>query len=278
MTNTAVSRSAVRRQATVIAVFLAALAFVYVVLVLTPQGQWLDSGAFGALGILGVPFGSESEAIRWGGVFLLAAGAIAAWISAVVRRRWRDALTAALVVAISTLSCEALKVVLPRPALGVIGYDDNTFPSGHMALAFSAALAIAITDPLPRWRRQVVACAFGLTIVVGWASTISFAHRPSDVMGAGLVVAVVMSAVSLDRPPDSVPRPLRTALAWCVLLSAALIAVGRPLSVVAAPPGDALEAMGWLVLCAAPVVAVVFFAPAARPAEQWSRGAPWTRD
>ena len=28
----------------------------------------------------------------------------------------------------------------------------------------------------------------------------------------------------------------------------------------------------------APVVAVVFFAPAARPAEQWSRGAPWTRD
>lgn len=266
MANAALSGPAVRRRTAVIAVFAALLAAVYVVLVLTRAGQWLDSGSFGALGLIGAAFGSESEAIRWGGVFLLAVGAGVAGISALLRRRWLDVVKAGLVVSISTVSCEALKLALPRPALGVSGYDDNTFPSGHMALAFSAALAIAITEPLPRWRRQVDTSALVLAVVVGWASTISFAHRPSDVLGAGLVVAVVASAVLFTQSRNTIPRTWRVAFAYSVLGAVVLIAVGRPLSVAVPTVGDAFEALGWLVACASPVAAVVLFAPAARPA------------
>ncbi|MGN6205850.1 phosphatase PAP2 family protein [Humibacter sp.] len=269
MTDGTQARSIGLRSVAAVVGFPVAFVSIYLLLILTRAGQELDSGSFGALGVFGVPAGAAGEVVRWGATFLLVAAALAAGAFALIRRRWNDAVRAALVVLVCTLGCEALKAVLHRPALGVSGYDDNTFPSGHMAVALSAATAVALTFPLGRWRRHVVVTSMALAVVAGWASIVSFAHRPSDVIGAGLLVGAVVSGVLFGRPPLAAERRPSPLLAACCAGAPVLaVLIGRWLSIYAPGAGDPLEALGWLALCALPVVAVVLFAPAARPAEE----------
>ncbi|MGN6198946.1 phosphatase PAP2 family protein [Humibacter sp.] len=265
MTQVAAPRSTVLLSLAVVACFAAAFAVVYAAMILTRAGQEIDDGSFGALGVIGIPLGATSGVIRSGGAFLLAIGALSAGASALIRRRWNDALRAALVVTLSTVGCEVLKTVLPRPDLHVGGYGDNTFPSGHMAVAFSAALAVTLTFPVNRWRRLVIITSLSLAIGTGWASVISFAHRPSDVIGAGLLVGACFAAVQVGRPLviPALRGPL-TALACSVAASIAAILFGRWLSTYTSTLGDPVEALGWLALCAAPVAGVLLVVPVMR--------------
>lgn len=114
-----------------------------------------------------------------------------------IRRRRRAAHAALFIFAAVALSGVMINLIKPlagrlRPKLlfeaGLygfdpfrIGYEYNSFPSGHATTVF--ALAAALTLFFPRWRRPL----FGFAAVVGLSRIIVGAHYLSDVMGGAYV-------------------------------------------------------------------------------------------
>ncbi|WP_322658605.1 phosphatase PAP2 family protein [Streptomyces justiciae] len=110
-----------------------------------------------------------------------------------VRRRYAETAVAVGVVGGSLALSEVLKrLVLRRPDL--VGASprllDNSFPSGHTAIAMSVVFGLALVVPYRMRAAAVGVCAVwasyvgAYTVAAGW-------HRPSDVIGADLVVLTV---------------------------------------------------------------------------------------
>jgi membrane-associated phospholipid phosphatase len=113
---------------------------------------------------------------------------------AILRRRPRLALIAAASIAISLISTEFLKLVLlERPPLVPSYIFDNSYPSGHTTVGMSVAIAAMLVVPRRLLLPTAVGAglfgsAFGVAVVAaGW-------HRPSDAIGAFLVVLSVAAA------------------------------------------------------------------------------------
>jgi membrane-associated phospholipid phosphatase len=118
-------------------------------------------------------------------------------IVAVRRSRPDLAVVAAVTIIGANVTTQALKATLDRPDLGLGG--TNSFPSGHVTVIASVAAAAFLVSS--RRVRPVVASA-GL-LVSGAAAVGAVAlgwHRPSDIVGAGLVVAGWAAAVSAVIP------------------------------------------------------------------------------
>ncbi|MGZ4596583.1 MAG: phosphatase PAP2 family protein [Actinomycetes bacterium] len=107
--------------------------------------------------------------------------------AAVALKRSRPdlAVAAAVTVVGANLTTQALKMFLERPNVGL--GSNNSFPSGHMTVVTSLAVAAVLVSPR---RLQPVVAGLGLVaagatamgaVALGW-------HRPSDIAGAGLVV------------------------------------------------------------------------------------------
>jgi membrane-associated phospholipid phosphatase len=104
------------------------------------------------------------------------------------RRAYAGILAAGVIVA-ATLTTQVLQAVVERPILLSRGYrrEDQSFPSGHAAIAMAVLAALVLVVPHRfRWYAVVVAApgAIGVglaTVTVGW-------HRPSDVVGSDLIV------------------------------------------------------------------------------------------
>lgn len=144
-----------------------------------------------------------------------AAFALATMIAvALVRRRFRVALAAVVLVVGANLTTEILKnFVITRPDLGLNFANDNgtttianSLPSGHTTVVFSLVLAAILVSPrLLRWFVTLGAAAVGgltglATVIAGW-------HRPSDVVAALLVTlawAALVSAVVAGSPRDGI--------------------------------------------------------------------------
>lgn len=128
---------------------------------------------------------------------------------ALLRRRPALALITAVTIGGAALWTEALKHVLPRPALIFADPYINTFPSGHTTVAFSVGLAAVLIAPA-RLRRLVAAGAFAYGAAVGIAVVAAGWHRPSDVAGALLVAtgwAALVSLVSARYVPGIFTDP-----------------------------------------------------------------------
>ncbi|MGH1561883.1 hypothetical protein [Mumia sp. DW29H23] len=170
-------------------IFLVAFFALYALFVHTADGQRVDIGTFGAV--------TEVNA-RWSdyGTFFrdqlpLAAAALAAVLVAVAweQRRLRVATIAVSFFMVTALASWGLKVVvLGRPDLGDYGYEWNTFPAGQTTIITTLGIAILILLPLGLPRAGVVVAAFVLAIVTAGSAVITFAHRPSDVVGSFLLV------------------------------------------------------------------------------------------
>lgn len=187
--------------ATVCALLLVVL---YVVAVRTKWGQNLDDAALDGRTTRSVVIRATGRLLDTISVTSLALLGGASVVIAVARRRIHLALTAAAVVVGAVATTEILKlVVLGRPDL--VGTNDPlpaaSFPSGHATVAMS--LAVAFTLVVPAGIRGVTAlsglayaCLVGTgTVTAGW-------HRPSDVMGAFLVVMMwtgIAGAVLIRR-------------------------------------------------------------------------------
>lgn len=248
--------------------FATAFALTYLIAVGTWEGQVVDSAAFRALASVHDATAAGAAWFRAVMPVAMALVAMAMAAAALFSRRWLDVVRAAVMVAGSVVACEALKALLPRPDLGPHGYHDNTFPSGHLAFALSAALATGVVA-VHRWWAQVIfavslACALGLA----WASITTYAHRPSDVVGAALLVGAVASLALWGRAPVARRRPT-LAVSLCLLAAWAVasVIVGGQLenTFPLVPELRVVETVGWLLACAAAIGFVVFMAPRALP-------------
>jgi membrane-associated phospholipid phosphatase len=104
-----------------------------------------------------------------------------------------------LSVALSGLANDVVKLVVgrarPTVAAGglapfTFGYDYQSFPSGHTAVAFGLAFAVGMLWPRWRWAMLVFAAAVGASRIV------LRAHYLGDVIGGALVALVVVELLA----------------------------------------------------------------------------------
>ncbi|QJW35991.1 phosphatase PAP2 family protein [Cellulosimicrobium protaetiae] len=212
-----------RAAATLILLLVLAFVALWAASHLTAAGQQADAGVFRTVAPLhDVGLGTAGALRR--GLPVVCAGVVAVLgVVAIVRRAWRD-LVAALLVVLGTVGIAlGLRAVLVRPDLGGFGYAHQTFPSGHVAVVGGLCVAIWLLWPWPASRSLAGWVGLGATAVAAFASVVTYAHRPSDVVGSLLVAAAVAIAVawlldvpravspgdgSPSTPPDDDPVPV----------------------------------------------------------------------
>ncbi|GAA3888487.1 hypothetical protein GCM10022381_32970 [Leifsonia kafniensis] len=204
----------------------AALAFValYLFFVRSYNGQIVDQLAFD-----GAEFGSRSvtpltiQLLDLVPLISALIGLVLTLVIAAVRRNWPTLLVALGAAGAAVATTQVLKyAVLSRPDLGVAGYADNSFPSGHTTVAAASALAVFLVSS-PRMRPMVAAWGSAFAVAAGLSTVANHWHRPSDVIAGLLVVAfwgclagVVLSSV--QPAGAAVARPWRAGrLAWIVV-------------------------------------------------------------
>jgi membrane-associated phospholipid phosphatase len=186
----------VRRERRLLVFALACLAFfgvLYGIAVRTAFGQKIDNAAIaGRTTRASVLRATDhllntislSSLVVVGGIILLIA---------LLRGRPYLAFAAAAVIGGSNLTTELLKHdILGRPALDpngpVIGpLAGPSFPSGHTTVAMSLALGLVLVVPA-RGRPAAAVGGFAYAALVGVGVVTAAWHRPSDVVGAYLVV------------------------------------------------------------------------------------------
>lgn len=171
----------------------------------TARGQRLDqltvSGALAHDGPLGE---LSSVIVATVSVPVVAAVLALSVLLVIVRRRAGLLLPLGVLVVGANLTTQMVKhLLITREALGPgIDVTPNSFPSGHTTLAASAAIALVLASGRARGFVAVLGALWtagaGIgTLVIGW-------HRPSDVVGAILVVAawtfLVLAATGARAP------------------------------------------------------------------------------
>ncbi len=188
------------------------LVLVYEVGVQTAWGQRLDATAIRGRGELhhrGIhAAGRLLTTIDVASLALLGAAIV---LVALLRARPRLAVAAGTLIAGSILTTELLKkVLLPRPDFGVFDGLGRapTFPSGHTTVAMSLGVGAMFVAPI-RWRAWVAALGAVFAAAIGVAVVATAAHRPSDPIGAALVVTAWAAAVAavLVREDGADDRP-----------------------------------------------------------------------
>lgn len=157
---------------------------------LTARGQELDAGAFHHVSWAQEQWGGAAAVARQWLPVIAAAGVAALAAVQIARRAWRPLLDAAGIVISSAVLAVLGRALLGRPDLGGYGYPYNTFPSVNVAVV--AALCVAAWSLLPspsRWVGLVIGIPIVLTAAA--SSVVTYAHRPSDVVGSLLLVGVV---------------------------------------------------------------------------------------
>jgi membrane-associated phospholipid phosphatase len=148
---------------------------------------------------------------------------------ALVRRQRMVAVTTAVMVLGAELTTEILKrKLLTRPPL--LGNGPNTYPSGHSTVALSVAMAVIFVQA-PHHRTLAALVGVPYALAIGTATVVAGWHRPSDVLGAWLVVGawsfMAVAALRFRSPMNAEPKPrlLRGLALILVLFVAALGAV-----------------------------------------------------
>jgi membrane-associated phospholipid phosphatase len=112
--------------------------------------------------------------------------------------RKRQAVGAALLVAVACLTSQLIKVAAAHPRYQPIllhQLPDTAFPSGHATAAMALALAAALVAP-SRWRLPTAIVGGSFVLVVSVALMIQGWHFPSDVL-AGLLISTTTSLLVL---------------------------------------------------------------------------------
>lgn len=138
-------------------------------------------------------------------------GTLLAVSVAAARRQWRLAVWVAVAIPGAVLASEGFKRIFDRPLLVASRDDSVSYPSGHavVVLVIAAALLIVVPQGWTRWVAPVLgvwmALATSAIVVIG-------NHRPSEIIGAALLVITVLSwtgaaaHLGLRNPPVSAAR------------------------------------------------------------------------
>jgi len=168
------------------------LAVVYLLAVWTPLGQRFEDAVLRAGGTIA----GSTEQVRALDtldsitVSSVIAAVILVLLIGLVRRRILLGFVGVGVIAASVVTAEVIQRSVSRPILLSHGYrrEDQSFPSGHAAVAMSLMCALAMVVPY-RFRGLVVCLAWVWAASVGVATVTASWHRPSDIIGADLIVA-----------------------------------------------------------------------------------------
>lgn len=213
-----------------------AVAAVYWLAVLTPQGQAAEnSGLRGADLVFGRATGTAAGTLAEVTPVSMIAGAVLAAVIALVRRRPALAIASVGSIVVTAALTQLLKnVVLDRPLLVETDawYTGGSFPSGHTAAAVSVVFALAMVVP-GRGRTVVLAIGGAIVVLVGNLTMAASWHRASDVLGADLVAfasaalacAWLSTRAQLGRAPRKGPRGgVNRLLAVCSVVTVIVLA------------------------------------------------------
>ncbi|HTL85338.1 MAG TPA: phosphatase PAP2 family protein [Acidimicrobiia bacterium] len=170
---------------------------VYVIAVRTSWGQHLDAAAVkGRRNVLskeGVRVAHTVHTTIDIASLVLFGGTIVG--IAVLRGRVRLAAGVAAIIVGSLATTELLKRVLPRPDLGVADALRNapSYPSGHTTIAMALSIGAILVAPR-RLRAGVAVIGVAFASAIGCSVVVTASHRPSDVVGAALVVTAWSTA------------------------------------------------------------------------------------
>lgn len=195
------------------------LVLVFVLAVWTPAGQRFEdavlNGADRTAGsVEGVRATDALDRISAPTV-LLAIGVVLA--IGFLRRKALLGLVAVGVVAASIVTAEVVQHSFRRPMLLPAGYrrEDQSFPSGHTAVAMSVMCALVLVTPY-RFRGAVLLLtSIGAGVIEVAAVTASW-HRPSDTLGSDLIAllftclaVLLLARLGWAAPADPVSAPGR---------------------------------------------------------------------
>jgi membrane-associated phospholipid phosphatase len=207
----------------------AAFTVVYLVFVRSYMGQVIDERAFaGADAWKGDLIDLANTFLDLLPVASVIAGAVVAIVIVLVRRNWLVFAIAVGAAVAANVSTQLLKyAILSRPAKGVDVGLANSLPSGHTAVAASAALVVFLVAS-PRFRPTAAVVGAVFTLAAGASTLVEQWHRPSDVIAGMLVVAfwgcvagMVLAGLRL-RPAD----PPVSAKLWPLVWVAVVCTVG----------------------------------------------------
>ncbi|MGD9694506.1 MAG: phosphatase PAP2 family protein [Thermoleophilia bacterium] len=226
----------------------AALAALYAVAIRTEWGQIHDEMARGNLHREDAPRVYRATTDLLDSIHISSLAVIGAVIVglALLRRRPRLALGAAVLIAGANISAQILKAALPRPDLHPDPWvpTSGTFPSGHVTVAMSLAAALLLVAPaVLRWPVAALGAAYAAGVGVA-VITLDW-HRPSDVLGAylltaawtGVVAAVLSGPAGRGELADGIRSPRTRLLAAAATVAAVgivitvTVAVGRDVDV-----------------------------------------------
>jgi membrane-associated phospholipid phosphatase len=165
-----------------------AFALLYVLAVRTGWGQTIDNAALSGRTTRGSVLRATDRLLNTISIasIVVIGGTIV--VIAIVRRRPHLALTTAVMVGGANVTTQLLKhSILTRPVLTTSDPFGASFPSGHTTVAFSLVVALVLVVPA-RTRASTAVAAFGYSALVGMGVVTAGWHRPSDVIGAELVV------------------------------------------------------------------------------------------
>ncbi len=214
-------RSAVLLALAAVCALLAAAA--YMLAVQTARGQRIDDSAFGNLSPIRNPrvHDATADLLRTISVASVALLGLAIMAFAAARRRLDLALAAGVLIGGANLTTQILKVALPRSDLLADGgaATNGSFPSGHVTVAMSLAMALVLVAP-PNLRAVAAAAGTIYAAGVGVAVLALDWHRPSDVLGAYLVTtawaALVAALARGGRADRGEPSRAARAAEWVI--------------------------------------------------------------
>ena len=183
-----------------------AFGLLYFFAVRTRAGQRLDASAVRLRSVL--PKSQFIFAVRmhdWVSVASIAFLGGAIVLIAFVRRRPRQAFASGVIMVGSMFTSEITKHTWPRPARGIADSlgPDNTFPSGHTTVAMALAVG-ALVVASSASRRRVAPLSALFATAVGSSLVATASHRPSDIMGAVVVVVGWVAGVRFVMGPIGV--------------------------------------------------------------------------
>ncbi len=251
------ARDYLRGAAFVAVAFVVLLIFAYG----SPDARWADASALqGFLGLQRPAVNGIALTIgKLGNAGPVGFMALVLVLIAIARGRPRSALFVVLLMAITSVSSQALKAILAYPrsdeGLGLSYIDPAAFPSGHATGAM--ALAICLVVVMPPRLRPAAAAVGGLWVLAMSYSIVAMGwHFPSDVAGGYLLAtgeALVLLAgmrAAADRWPVRTGRSKTAAVVRrgvegiaavglaVVLGAAAIVGTGVALFIVLVRPGD----------------------------------------
>ncbi len=238
-----------RRAALTACCCLVLLVVVYLLAVWTVPGQRFEDAVLeGAQRVAG---GRQEEAAlaALGTIsrYSLAGAVLLVCAVALVRRRPLLAVAGTAVIAGSVVTTEVLRhLVLLRPILLPSGVrrDDQSFPSGHTAVAMSVMCALVLVIP-HRFRWVVVLPTSAWATAVGASTVTANWHRPSDTIGSDLIVlayacaaVAFLARVGATREAEPLGPLGRVAMRLLIGLHVTGAVAGLAVAVLAALGGD----------------------------------------